>query len=357
MGGGISKKPRSSNLELYRIISMLVIVAHHYVVNSGVTASMAECPLSANSIYLYLFGMWGKVGINCFLLITGYFMCTSNITFRKWLKLYLWIITYGVIINAIFLLTGRRELDWTLLYIFFPFRNVHTDSFTSTFMVWWLFIPLLNILVNNCTKKQHQYLLLMTLVVFSIYPFVPKLLNIDSNPICWFSTIYFVASYLRKYPEMIPHSNSAKFWGVMSIITIGLSMLSVVSILYLGDYLGMELPQYYMVIDSDKPLALLVAVSTFMFFKNLNIPYSKFINIAGGASFGVLLIHAGSNAMRQWLWKDTVDCIGSYDMPFWQLIIYSNLVVLAIYAICATIDYIRLKTIEEPIFRLIDKKI
>ena len=30
-------KVRSSNLELYRIICMLLIVAHHYVVNSGLT--------------------------------------------------------------------------------------------------------------------------------------------------------------------------------------------------------------------------------------------------------------------------------------------------------------------------------
>lgn len=32
MHGGV----RSSNIELFRIISMLVIVAHHYVANSGV---------------------------------------------------------------------------------------------------------------------------------------------------------------------------------------------------------------------------------------------------------------------------------------------------------------------------------
>ena len=30
-GGGV----RSSNIELFRILSMLMIVAHHYVVNSG----------------------------------------------------------------------------------------------------------------------------------------------------------------------------------------------------------------------------------------------------------------------------------------------------------------------------------
>lgn len=31
----IKSKERNSNLELYRIIVMLLIVAHHYVVNSG----------------------------------------------------------------------------------------------------------------------------------------------------------------------------------------------------------------------------------------------------------------------------------------------------------------------------------
>lgn len=31
----MTQKVRNSNLELYRIITMLAIVAHHYVVNSG----------------------------------------------------------------------------------------------------------------------------------------------------------------------------------------------------------------------------------------------------------------------------------------------------------------------------------
>ena len=34
-----SRKERNSNLELYRIIVMLLIVAHHYVVNSGLMSS------------------------------------------------------------------------------------------------------------------------------------------------------------------------------------------------------------------------------------------------------------------------------------------------------------------------------
>ena len=41
MGG---HKIRRSNLELYRIIVMLLIVTHHYVVNSGLMDVMSENP-------------------------------------------------------------------------------------------------------------------------------------------------------------------------------------------------------------------------------------------------------------------------------------------------------------------------
>ena len=67
-------KLRNSNLELYRIICMVMIVAYHYMANSGLAAEdgpVVNNPLSVNSMYLACFGAWGKVGINCFLMITG----------------------------------------------------------------------------------------------------------------------------------------------------------------------------------------------------------------------------------------------------------------------------------------------
>ena len=72
---------RSSNIELFRILSMITIVAHHYVVNSGLLDCIEkQAPLEFKDYFLILFGMGGKTGINCFVLITGYFMCTSYIT-------------------------------------------------------------------------------------------------------------------------------------------------------------------------------------------------------------------------------------------------------------------------------------
>ena len=98
---------RDSNIELFRIITMFFIVAHHYVVNSGLTLEdgpIAANPLSGNSIFLLLFGAWGKIGINCFVMITGYFMCKSSITLRKFAKLLGEIMFYKIGIGLIFLI-------------------------------------------------------------------------------------------------------------------------------------------------------------------------------------------------------------------------------------------------------------
>lgn len=73
------QKQRNSNLELFRILVMLSIIAHHYVVNSGVWSEIQATEPTANSLFYYIFGMWGKTGINCFVLITGWFICVRHV--------------------------------------------------------------------------------------------------------------------------------------------------------------------------------------------------------------------------------------------------------------------------------------
>ena len=103
---------RNSNLELFRIITMLLIVAHHYVVNSGLAGAgspMQTNPSSLRTVFLYLFGAWGKTGINCFVLISGYFMCTSRITANKYAKLLFEVEFYRFVIYLVFVLTGYDQ--------------------------------------------------------------------------------------------------------------------------------------------------------------------------------------------------------------------------------------------------------
>ena len=86
--GEDNRQKRSSNFELLRILTMLCIIAHHYVVNSGITEKITQSNvLQWNSVFALIFGWGGKTGINVFVLITGYFMCKSKISLKKFLVL------------------------------------------------------------------------------------------------------------------------------------------------------------------------------------------------------------------------------------------------------------------------------
>lgn len=63
-------KKRESNLELFRILLMLMIIAHHYVVNSEIADFFNPTHPTANMLFMTLYGWGGKTVINCFVLVS-----------------------------------------------------------------------------------------------------------------------------------------------------------------------------------------------------------------------------------------------------------------------------------------------
>lgn len=111
---------------------------------------------------------------------------------------------------------------------------------------------------------------------------------------------------------------------------------------------------YSLHVDANKPFAVLTAVFAFLFFKDLKMGYSKTINTIAASSFGVLLIHANSDTMRQWLWRDTLDNAGYYAG---NIYLHAFVSVLAIYAVCTLIDFVRIQLLEKPAFKILDSKL
>lgn len=347
----VQTKRRDSNLELYRIVLMLFIIAHHYVVNSGLMQVINQEPLTGKTIFYYIFGAWGKTGINCFVLITGYFMCKSEITLRKFLKLLLEVEFYNISIYFIFLLTGYQNFTLGSLRALLPVTSV-SNGFTSSFILFSLCIPFLNILVNHMTKRQHQLLLFLLLFIYTVLSTIPNF-KVSMNYVSWFCVLYTISSYIRLYGIKIGKLANIK-WGWMTIALLLASSLSILAICYMNRHTSHNQPPYFFISDSNKILAVLTSISAFMYFKNLRIPYSKHINMAGASVFGVLLIHANSNTMRQWLWKDTLDNVGHYlDSLFW---LHAGLSVIVIFVVCVIIDQIRIHTVEKWFFQWFDKK-
>lgn len=349
-------KVRNSNLELYRIITMVLIVAHHYVVNSGLMSiggPIESNPLSFHSLFLLLFGAWGKVCINCYVLITGYFMCEKNITLKKFLKLVCVVEFYQVLIFGIFCVTGFEELSLvSLIKALIPVRAI-SDNFENVFIVFFLSIPFLNIVIRNMTERQHLRLLALLTFSYIILGTLPGFF-VTMNYLSWFMVLFFIASYLRLYPKRI--FGDTEFWRIATIVCIIISSVSVIAMTILSVRWHRDgLLSYYFVTDSNTLLAVLTGISSFMYFKNVDIPQSRLINTVGATTFGVLLIHANSDAMRQWLWVDTLNNVSAYYSPWGY--IHAILSVAVVFVVCSFLDLLRIRLIEKPFLDALDKKI
>lgn len=343
------KQQRSSNLELYRIIAMLLIVAHHYVVNSGLTNGVISYqPTAFRSIFMYIFGAWGKTAINCFVMITGYFMCKADISIVKFIKLIFEIIFYKLIFYIIFLVYGYYEFSFhNFVHVIFPVQNI-ADNFVGCFLIFYLTIPFLNILVKNLNRKQHLYLIILSVFTYTILYQIPEHV-VTLNYVIWFAVLFIIASYIRFYHTKI--YDNTKIWF---LVTIGLLLLATGTILW-SIYYSNGQNAYQFVSDSNAIFALLIGISSFIFFKNINIKPNKLINLIGGSTFGVLLIHANSDAMRQWLWKDTLNNVYWFGTQY--VFIHAILSVIGIFSICIIIDVIRKRVIEKPVMGYIEEKI
>ena len=343
------QKQRESNIELFRIITMLLIVAHHYVVNSGLMDVISQQPTSSRSLFYLIFGAWGKTGINCFVLITGFFMCQSRLTLKRYLKLLLEIYFYRFVIYAVFVMVGMRSISIkSILLMLLPFTSIK-DGFTSCFMAFYLFIPFLNIAIHAMSRRQHGLLIGLFLLIYTVLAVFPNI-DVLFNYVTWFIVLYFIGSYLRLYDVKWINIHT----GRKLLMLIAASVASIVLFAIYAGKSGMSgHAAFYLLSDSNKPLALLVAVFTFSFFRQLKLGYHKWINTIASTTFGVFLIHANSDTMRTWLWSDTLKNASMYSSQWWFA--HALLSVLAVFCVCSFLDYLRIKLIERPFFRFYDQ--
>lgn len=106
-------------------------------------------------------------------------------------------------------------------------RNISSGDFIACFLVFYLFIPFLNILIQNITQKQHQYLIGLLAFLYIFLGTVPKF-SVVMNYVSWFSFLYIVAAYVRLY-----HIKDRK-WGLLTAFFILTASLSVIVCLFLG---------------------------------------------------------------------------------------------------------------------------
>lgn len=340
-------KLRSSNFELLRIIAMVLIIFHHFSVHGGFEFDMGSITLNQLWVQFIIFG--GKVGVNVFMLITGYFMINSDkLSIKKAVKLILQLIFYSVGIYIIFVLLDKAD---------FSLKTLATSAMPITFEKWWfastyfvifLLSPFINEFLRTLEQQKYKQMLIVMFICWSIIPTIFSKL-MQSNNFVWLIFIYMLGGYIRLYG--FKNERSSKFYLSMSM----LSLIATFSLVVLFDILGLRFDYFQSKALRwyNAQIITTVAISLFLFltFKNLKIGYSKLINTLGGATFGVYLIH-DSYFVRNFLWKD-LFCNNEFAKSDY-LILYSIGAVCAVYIACTLIELLRQHFVERYYMKLYD---
>lgn len=345
-----SKIDRQSNIELLRIVSMIMIVFHHFAVHGGFDWKASD--ITFPHFWYNLIAMGGKIGVDVFILISGYFLIMSHSRFLDLKRIFrFWgqIIFYSISIFIIFSLFRVNNYGIKLaIKSIFPI-TFSIWKFASTYFVLYIFHPYLNLFLNGLKKKYYQTFLLMLVIIWSVIPtFTPS--DFQGNDLCWFVTLYAIAGYIRLYGFNRKFTTKIYFllWGIFS----GLTYFSSIVLTILGTKSKLFLTNVTYFYGAEKLSVLLISLTLFMGFATLKMNYHKWINTLASATFGVYLIHDHS-IVRDFLWIDIFKNAQYQNSVF--LIPYSIIVVLLVYVICTAIDLLRKKLLEKPFMFFVNK--
>lgn len=223
---------------------MLMIVVWHSLVHGFFRSHydmLVELPYTdlvlANYALCRLLIHITAVAVNCYVLITGYFMINTNFKWMKLVKLWVQVLFYSVGIYLICVACRTEEFSWKYtLCSLIPVRG-HEYWFITMYFALIALAPFLSLLANALTKRAYAILLLILFII-----------NIDINglfygeiysngySLWWFLFLFLTAGFIRKYGVGTKYKQCyGKFFGAFCIFTCLLYFLKAIFELH---YLG-----------------------------------------------------------------------------------------------------------------------
>lgn len=188
-------------IEALRILAMLLIVGHHYLFHGGVLQTSL---FSTNYLLGWFINAFCYVGVDCYVLISGYFLVKSpGFKIKKAFKLWIQIFFYSVAIFLLFSSLNIIPFVWNeLLKASFPvLRKAYW--FVTAYMWLYFLSTYLNKFITKLSKRDYQKLIALLLLVFSILPLLgadPLHVNKGYN-LMWFIVLYFIGGYIRLFDD------------------------------------------------------------------------------------------------------------------------------------------------------------
>lgn len=364
------KKERQANVELLRIIAMVMVVTAH-LVNHGNMITKAQPGSPSYYIVWTLFGV-SFTCINIYLLISSYFLIEAKFSTWKLARMAGQVFFYAFGITLLFWLFGGVEHELKIMvYSVLPILS-DFYWFISMYVGMYILAPFLNRFIRSLTKRQLECVMFVCFLLVSVWPniiFFSSALNTAGGvSIAWFLTVYLFGAYIRLYYRPDVQFGRRLLYGVLAALLIPASRFLIELLLKtpLGKIGLLEdlMWGYSVFFVYSSILVTVASVLLFLAFLNLKIKpgkAAKWITTAAGASFGVYLIH-DHYYIRETLWS-RID--GASWLGKWYLLPACLAVIAGVYLVCTLIELLRQKLFS-PIdnspkvrgfFRGLDEKI
>ncbi len=338
-------KERSSNLEILRIISMLMIVMHHYALYSGF---VWENGVTVNRIIVNFFQMFGKLGAITFIIISGYFYDKTKFKLKKFIMLLIQVWTFSIIGLGIGIIINSDKINLVnIIKSIFP-TSFSLYWFATCYILMYIFIPFLRKIIENISKRDFKILLTIMVGIWFIYGNIPGI-ETYSNNLILFITIYLIGGYIKKYNVNFLN-NKKRIASVIIIITIMNLIMIIMELLSTKITLLSGKISFFN--GQSSPFILILAILLLVIFKNIDIKNTETINKIASTTFGIYLVHENL-FLRDIIWKQIVRGSEFTNSPL--LIINAILGVIGVFIISMIIYVIIEKLIINNLVKILSK--
>lgn len=335
------KTTRGSNLELLRILCMLLIIGDHLTGQSGI----ADYTTLLSSFAFCLIGCGSRIACSVFVLIGGWFLCEQPYKTRRPLSLWLSLWLYTVPVTLLCKLAGL-DVSWgALRWAAFP-ASTRQLWFISDYLLLLLCVPLLNRLLRGLSRPAHRGLLAVLAVPLIVYPTLFGENGAVSDTAWMFLYEYLLIAYLRRWPDnrlahLLQHRAAALGLG-LGLPLLNTILRAVLETRGLTDGKAFQYMAYYRTALGALP-NLLAALALFYLFKGLDLCCVRWVNALAGTTLGVYILHQVP-AFRGFLWNGLLQAEAHHGS-----VGYTLLAILAVFLGCAAVDALRTALVMRPL--------
>ena len=335
------KTTRSSNLELLRILCMLLIIGDHLTGQSGI----ADYTTLPSSFAFCLIGCGSRSAFSVFVLIGGWFLCEQPYKTRRPLSLWLSLWLYTVPVTLLCKLAGL-DVSWgALRWAAFP-ASTRQLWFISDYLLLLLCVPLLSRLLRGLSRPAHRGLLAVLAVPLIVYPTLFGENGAVSDTAWMFLYEYLLIAYLRRWPDnrlahLLQHRAAALGLG-LGLPLLNTILRAVLETRGLTDGKAFQYMAYYRTALGALP-NLLAALALFYLFKGLDLGCVRWVNALAGTTLGVYILHQVP-AFRGFLWNGLLQAEAQHGS-----VGYTLLAILAVFLGCAAVDALRTALVMRPL--------